>query len=85
LVALRWTVLSSSSPREGEEEVTTIVGVVEVTIVEEDDDDELVEVISVPESPPRRSTYKQMARIRIGPWGRPIRALASWTGAREVG
>jgi hypothetical protein len=37
--------------------------VVEVTVAKEEDDDEPVEVIPVPESPPRRPVYQQMARI----------------------
>jgi hypothetical protein len=87
-VALRRSVLSSLSlregEREGEERVVDVEGVVEVTAVEEEDDDESVEVILMPESPPRRPAYKQTARIRIGPWGRPTGTLASWTGARET-
>jgi hypothetical protein len=66
-VALRWSVLSSPSPREGEREgeegVVDVENVVEVTVVEEEDDDEPVEVILVPESPLRRQAYKQMAQI----------------------
>jgi hypothetical protein len=44
--------------REGEEGVTDVEDVVDVIVAEEDDGDELVEVILVPESPPRRSAYK---------------------------
>jgi hypothetical protein len=51
-------VLSSPSPREGEREcekgVADVEDVVEVTVAREEEDDELVEVIPVPESPPRR-------------------------------
>jgi hypothetical protein len=87
-VALRRSVLSSPSLREGGEEgeegVAAAEGVNEVAVAVEDDDDDLVEVIPVPASP-ARSTYKQMTRIRIGPRGRPTGTLASRTGAREVG
>jgi hypothetical protein len=55
--------------REGEEGVTDVEDVVEVIVAEEDDmvevavaeeedDDGLVKVISVPDSPPTRPTYK---------------------------
>jgi hypothetical protein len=37
--------------------------VVKVTVAEEEDDDEPVEVIPVPESPPRRPVYQQTAWI----------------------
>jgi hypothetical protein len=88
-VALWRSVLSSSSPREGEREgeegVTDVEDVVEVTVIEEEDDDEPVKVIPVLESPPRRSMYKQTTRIRIGPRGRPTGPLAPRTGAREAG
>jgi hypothetical protein len=87
-VALRRSMLSSPSPREGkregEEGVADVEDVVEVTIVEEEDDDDSVEVIPMPESPPRRSAYKQTTRIRIGPWGRPTRILASRMSAGEA-
>jgi hypothetical protein len=57
-IALRRLVLSSPSPREGEREcekgVADVEDVVEVTVAREEEDDELVEVIPVPESPPRR-------------------------------
>jgi hypothetical protein len=43
--------------------------VVEVTVAKEEDDDEPVEVIPVPESPPRRPAYKQTTRIKISPRG----------------
>jgi hypothetical protein len=86
-VALRRSVLSSLSPREGGEEgeegVTTLEGVDEVAVVMEDDDDEPVKVIPVPESPPRPK-YKQTARIQIGPRGRPIETLEPQTGASEA-
>jgi hypothetical protein len=60
--ALRRSVLSSSSPREGEEGVAVVEGVVEVAVAdEEDDDDEPVKVILVPDSPPRPA-YKQTHR-----------------------
>jgi hypothetical protein len=82
-------VLSSLSPsegeREGEEGVADVEGVVEVATAEEEDDDEPVEVIPVSESPPKRPAYKQTARIRIGPWGRPTGTLVPQTGARETG
>jgi hypothetical protein len=58
LVALRSSVLSSPSPREGEEGVAIAEGVVEVAVAKEDDDDEPVEVIPVPTSP-LRPVYKQ--------------------------
>jgi hypothetical protein len=78
--------LSSPSPREGEEGVADVEGVVEVAAAEEEDDDdnEQVEVIPVPASLPRRPAYKQTARIRINPRGRPIGTLALRTGAREA-
>jgi hypothetical protein len=41
--------------------------VVEVAIAEEEDDDGPVEIITVPDSPPTRSAYKQTARIWISP------------------
>jgi hypothetical protein len=89
LVALRRSVLSSPSPREGEREgeegVADVEGVVEVTAVEEEDDDELVEVTLVPESPPRRPTYKHTSRIQISPWGQLTGTQAARTGARETG
>jgi hypothetical protein len=78
-------VLSSPSPREGEEGVADVEGVVEVTAVEEEDDDELVEVTLVPESPPRRPTYKHTSRIQISPWGQLTGTQAARTGARETG
>jgi hypothetical protein len=66
-------VLSSPSSREGEVEgeegVAVAEGVIEVVVTEEDDDDESVEVIPVPESPPRRPAYKQTTRIKISPRG----------------
>jgi hypothetical protein len=61
-VVPRRMVLSSlnlrEGEREGEEGVTNVEDVVDVIVAEEDDGDELVEVILVPESPPRRSAYK---------------------------
>jgi hypothetical protein len=51
----------------GEEGVAAVMGVVEVAIAEEDDDDELVEVIPVPKSPPRKPMYKHTTRIRRSP------------------
>jgi hypothetical protein len=83
-VALRSSVLSSLSPREGEEGVAAAEGVVEVVVAEEDDDDESIKVIPVPASPPRLA-YKQMTQIRIGPRGLPTGTLAPRTGAREAG
>jgi hypothetical protein len=54
--------LSSPSPREGEREgeegVADVEDMVEVTVAEVEDDDEPIEVIPVPESPPRRLMYK---------------------------
>jgi hypothetical protein len=90
---MQWQLVSSSPGKGGgEEEVTR--GEEEVTGEEEDDDvvmvtvvdkdDEPVEVITVPESTPPRSLYKQMARIRIGPRGRPTETLAPREGAREA-
>jgi hypothetical protein len=68
---LRRSVLSSPSlregDREGEEGVTDLDDVVQVAVAEEEDDDEPVEVIPVPESPPRRPTYNQTTQIQIGP------------------
>jgi hypothetical protein len=82
----QWQPVSSSPGRGGgEEEVTAEEeeenDMVAVTVV--DKDDELVEVIPVPESTPPRSPYKQTARIRIGPRGRPTGTLAPREGARE--
>jgi hypothetical protein len=89
-------VFSSSGDGEGEEEDDQATGeeeeeeeeeeeddVVVVTVV--DKDDKPIKVISVPESTPPRSPYKQMARIRIGPRGRPTGTLSPREGAREAG
>jgi hypothetical protein len=80
--------LSSPSPREGERQgeewVADLEDVVEVAVVEEDDGDEPIEVIPVPEPPPRRLVHKKMAWIWISPRGRPTGTLAPWTGAREA-
>jgi hypothetical protein len=73
-VAPRQTVLSSPSLREGEREGEE--GLIDV--------EDVVEVIPVPESPPRRLTYKQTTWIRIDPWGRPTRPLVPRTSAREA-
>jgi hypothetical protein len=72
-------VIKEEDEAAGEEEDDVVV----IAII--DKDDESVEVISVPESTPPRSSYKQMTRIRIGPCGRPTRTLASREGAREAG
>jgi hypothetical protein len=81
-------VLSAPSPREGGEEgeegVSVTEGGDEVTIVLKDNNDEPVEVIPVPESPTRLA-YKQTARIRIGPRGRPTGTLALQISARVAG
>jgi hypothetical protein len=76
----------SSSPgmREGEEGVTDEDNVVEVAIAEEEDDNEPIKVIPMPDSTPPRPTYKQTARIRIGPQGRPTKTLAPRMSAREA-
>jgi hypothetical protein len=55
-IALRQLMLSSLGMREGEEGVVDVEDVVEVTVAEEEDDDKWVEVISVLDSPPTRST-----------------------------
>jgi hypothetical protein len=87
-VALRRSVLSSPSPREGGEEgkegVTAAKGGEGIAAAMEEDDDQPVKVISVPESSPMPA-YKHMTWIQIGPRGRPIGILAPRTGAREVG
>jgi hypothetical protein len=68
-IAQRQPVLSPPGMREGEEGVTDVEDVVEVIVAEEDDmvevavaeeedDDGLVKVISMPDSPPTRPTYK---------------------------
>jgi hypothetical protein len=51
-------VLSSPGMREGEEGVIDDDDMVEVIVVEEEDDDEPIKVILVPDSTPRRLTYK---------------------------
>jgi hypothetical protein len=88
-VVRRRMVLSSPSTREGEREGEEEEGVVDVedvveVVVAEEEDDEPVEVIPVPESRPRRMTYKQRTRIRIGPWGQSTGPLAPRTNAREI-
>jgi hypothetical protein len=87
-VALRQTVLSSLSSREGGEEgeegVATTGGEDGVAAAVEDDDNEPVKVILVLESPPRM-VYKQTAWIRIGRRGRRTRTLEPRFGAREAG
>jgi hypothetical protein len=74
-----------SSPGEGEGEGVTEEeedDMVVIAII--DKDDKLVEVIPVPESTPPRPSYKQTARIRIGPQGRPTGTLAPRMDAREA-
>jgi hypothetical protein len=81
----QWQLVSSSPGKgRGEEEVAKEEDDVVIAVVI-DKDDEPIEVISVPESMPPRSTYKQTTRIRIDPRGRPTRTLASREGAREAG
>jgi hypothetical protein len=87
----QWQPVSSSSGKGGGEEVDReeeeVIKEEEdvVIIVVVDKDDEPIEVISVPESTPPRSMYKQMARIWIDPRGRPTGTLAPREGAREAG
>jgi hypothetical protein len=80
----RQPVFTSPGEGEGEDGVTEEEedDMVMVTVV--DKDDEPIEVIPVPKSTPPRSSYKQTARIQIGPRGRPIGTLAPRMGAREA-
>jgi hypothetical protein len=83
-VAQRQPVFTSPGEGGGEEGVTEEEEDEVVVVAVVDKDDETIKVIPVPESMPLRPPYKQTARIRIDPRGRPIGTLAPRMGAREA-